>query len=68
MSDTSAPTKTISDFEAKLNEADKNVASFENDDKSLISRTRIFLGTNPTFIPGIILIASIFIFSLIKKN
>jgi hypothetical protein len=34
MSETTAPTKTISDFEAKLNEADKNVASFQSDDNS----------------------------------
>jgi fructose transport system permease protein len=68
MSETNAPTKTISDFEAKLNEADKNVASFETDDSSLIARARMFLGANPTAIPGIILVLSIFIFSLIAHN
>ena len=68
MSDTSAPTKTISDFEAKLNEADKNVASFENDDNSLISRIRSYLGANPTAIPAIILIVSILAFGAIANN
>ena len=68
MSDTSAPTKTISDFEAKLNEADKNVASFENDDNSLISRVRTYLGANPTAIPAIILIVSVLAFGAIAHN
>ena len=68
MSDTSAPTKTISDFEAKLNEADKNVASFENDDNSLISKIRSYLGANPTAIPAIILFVSIMAFGAIANN
>ena len=59
MSDNSAPTKTISDFEAKLNEADKTVASFESDDNSLIAKIRSYLGANPTAIPAIILIISV---------
>ncbi len=68
MSDNSAPTKTISDFEAKLSEADKNVASFEADDNSLLARVRSFLGTNPTAIPAIILIVSVLGFGLIANN
>ena len=68
MSSNSAPTKTISDFEAKLNEADKNVASFESDDNTLISRTRRFLGANPTAIPAIILVVSVLGFGLIANN
>ena len=68
MSDNSAPTKTISDFEAKLNEADKNVASFENDDNTLIAKTRRFLGSNPTTIPFIILAFSALGFGLIANN
>lgn len=68
MSEQTAPTKTISDFEAKLNEADKNVASFQSDDNSLISRARSFLRTNPTAIPAIILLASIIAFGLIANN
>ena len=66
MSDNS--TKTISDFEAKLNEADKNVASFESDDNTIIARIRRFLGTNPTAIPFIILVVSVLGFGLIANN
>ncbi len=68
MSDNSTPTKTISDFEAKLSEADKNVASFESDDNSLVARARSFLGANPTAIPAIILIVSVLGFGLIANN
>ena len=68
MSDNSTPTKTISDFEAKLNEADKNVASFESDDNSLVARVRAYLGANPTAIPAIILLVSIIGFGLIANN
>jgi fructose transport system permease protein len=56
---TTAPTKTISDFEAKLDQADKAVASFAEDDLSLISRARGFLRNYPTAIPAIILIVSV---------
>ncbi len=57
-----APTKTISDFEAKLNQADTSVASFAEDDMSLVSRVRGFLRDYPTSIPAIILVASILCF------
>jgi fructose transport system permease protein len=68
MSDNSAPTKTISDFEAKLNEADKNVASFEMDDKTPVARIRAYLGSNPTAIPAIILIISVLAFGAVAHN
>jgi fructose transport system permease protein len=68
MSDNTAPTKTISDFEAKLDQADKAVASFAEDDKSLVARIRAFLRSNPTAIPAIILLVSILAFGLIAKN
>ena len=67
MSDT-APTKTISDFEAKLDQADKAVASFAEDDKSLLARVRSFLRTNPTAIPAIILLVSVLAFGLLARN
>ncbi len=63
-----APTKTISDFEAKLDQADKAVASFAEDDKSFVARVRGFLRNYPTAIPIIILIASILAFGLIAHN
>ena len=68
MSDQATPTKTISDFEAKLSEADKSVASFEKDDNSLIARARSFLRGNPTAIPAIILLASVLAFGIIANN
>ncbi len=68
MSDNSAPTKTISDFEAKLNEADKTVASFEDNNLSALQRARGYLRANPTAIPAIILVVSILVFGLIAKN
>jgi fructose transport system permease protein len=63
-----APTKTISDFEAKLSEADTAVASFAKDDKSLLQVTRNFLRNYPTAIPALILIVSILLFGLIANN
>jgi fructose transport system permease protein len=63
-----APTKTISDFEAKLNEADKNVASFEQENESLLQKARSFLRNNPTAIPALILIFSVLAFGLFAKN
>ena len=68
MSDNSAPTKTISDFEAKLNEADKNVVSFESDDNSLFARARAYLRSNPTAIPALILLVSVLVFSFFARN
>ncbi len=68
MSENTAPTKTISDFEAKLNEADKSVANFDSDDQTLIFRLRSFLRSNPTAIPAIILLISVIAFGFIANN
>ncbi len=68
MSDPSASTKAISDFEAKLAEADKTVASFERDDKTLVHRARGFLRSYPTTIPGLILIISVLAFGIIAPR
>ena len=64
MSDQNSPTKTISDFEAKLNEADKAVASFESSDLGFVSKMRGFLREYPTSIPALILLGSIAIFAV----
>ena len=64
MSDQGAPVKTISDFEAKLAQADKTVASFAKDDKSLPALARSFLRAYPTTIPALILILSIIAFGI----
>ncbi len=61
-----APTKTISDFEARLAEADANVASFELAHESLLQKFRSFLRDNPTAIPAIILITSVLVFGIIS--
>lgn len=68
MSELTAPTKTISDFEAKLAEADKSVASFERDDKSLIPMIRAFVRSNPTIIPAFVLLISVVFFSIIAPR
>jgi len=63
MSDQKSPTKTISDFEAKLNEADKNVASFDASAGGFVDKMRGFLREYPTSIPAFILLGSILLFS-----
>ena len=68
MSDQSAPTKTISDFEATLNKADTKVASFEKDDRTLMHLVRSFLRNNPTAIPALILIFSVLGFGILAKH
>ncbi len=68
MTDNAEPTKTISDFEAKLNEADKTVASFARDDKTLIHKARAFLRVYPTAIPALVLILSVIIFGIIAPR
>jgi len=67
MSDPNAPTKTISDFEAKLNEADKKVASFD-EDSSPLYKIRGALRSNPTMIPALVLILSILGFGTIANH
>ena len=68
MSDPTTPTKTISDFEASLEQADKSVASFAKDDNTLLHRVRGFLRLNPTAIPALILLVSILVFGAIANN
>jgi fructose transport system permease protein len=68
MSDPSTPTKTISDFEATLNQADTAVASFDKDDKTLVHRARGFLRENPTAIPALIILLAVFAFGMIAEN
>ena len=67
MSDT-APTKTISDFEAKLDSADRSVAQFDEEDASFLQWVRGFLRTNPTTIPAIIILVAIIAFGVIANN
>ncbi len=64
MSDPKSPTKTISDFEAKLADADKTVASFDTSEMGLLFKVRAFLRDYPTSIPAFILLLSIVGFAL----
>ena len=68
MSDQDTPTTTISDFEARLAQADKTVASFASDDKSLVHVARSFLRKYPTSIPALVLIISIIAFGIIAPR
>lgn len=68
MSENAAPTKIISDFEAKLDEADGSVASFDADNKSPILAVRKFLRNHPTTIPSVVLLVSVLMFGLIAPN
>jgi fructose transport system permease protein len=68
MSSDSAPTKTISDFEATLSKADSAVASFEKDDKTFVHILRSFLRRNPTMIPALVLIVSVLAFGLLAPR
>jgi fructose transport system permease protein len=62
------PIKTVSDFEASLAEADKNVASFDEEHRSPLQKARGFLRANPTAIPAMIILVSIVAFGLIANN
>jgi fructose transport system permease protein len=68
MSDQTAPTKTISDFEATLSKADAAVASFEKDDKTFSHVARSYLRNYPTMIPALVLLISIIAFSIIAPR
>ena len=68
MSNTDTPTKTISDFEAKLAQADKTVAQFERDDKTAIAILRGYLRDNPTMIPALVLIISVLAFGIVAPR
>jgi fructose transport system permease protein len=68
MSNPDTPTKTISDFEAKLDAADKTVAQFDRDDKTTVAKLRGFLRDNPTMIPALVLIISVLGFGIANSR
>ncbi|MBI1171648.1 ABC transporter permease [bacterium] len=68
MSNPDTPTKTISDFEAKLDAADKTVAQFDKDDKTAFAKLRGFLRDNPTMIPALVLVVSILAFGIVAPR
>ncbi|MDE2114525.1 MAG: ABC transporter permease [Hyphomicrobiales bacterium] len=63
-----APTKTISDFEATLGQADRKVASFERDDKTPMHILRNVLRSYPTTIPLLVLILSMLVFGMLSDR
>ena len=68
MSGQEAPTKTNSDFEARLSQADKAVAQFEQDDLGLLHRIRGILRRNPTLIPATVLLISVLGFGIVAPR
>ena len=68
MSNPDTPTKTISDFEAKLDAADKTVAQFDRDDKTAIAVLRGYLRDNPTMIPALVLVISVLAFGIVAPR
>ena len=64
MSNTDTSTKAMADFEAKLDLAEQQVAQFDRDDKTFVSKLRAFLRDNPTMIPALVLVISVLCFGL----
>lgn len=65
MSSPDAPTKVISDFEAKLDQADKAVAQFEADDHTALATIKGVLRRHPTLIPAAVLLLSYLCFGFV---
>jgi fructose transport system permease protein len=65
MSSSDTPTKTISDFEARLDQADRTVAQFEADDRTTMNLIKGVLRRHPTLIPAAVLLLSYLIFGLV---
>lgn len=68
MTESDAPIKTISDFEARLAQADASVASFDKDDRTLFHILQTFLRANPTAIPTLVLLVSVIAFGIIAPR
>ncbi len=58
----------MSDYEAKLAEADQSVAQFNKDDRTTLARVRGFLRDNPTMIPAMVLVVSVLAFGLVAPR
>ncbi len=68
MSEHGTTTRTVEDFEARLKQADKAVASFDKDDRTLGHMARAFLRNNPTIVPALVLVISIIAFGIIAPR
>lgn len=64
MSENSQPTKSISDFESSLNQADTSVASFKSEQESGLQKLRLFLQAYPVTVPIFVLILSVLLFGV----
>lgn len=64
MSETSQPTKSMSDFEATLSNADKTVASFDTEQVTPLQKLRMFLQAYPVSVPIFVLILSVLLFGI----
>lgn len=68
MADQQTPKPAGADFEAGLASADKSVASFALDDRTIGYILRGILRRNPTIIPAIVLLFSVICFGIIAPN
>ena len=68
MSDSGAPTKVISDFEATLDKADVKVAAFDSQAAHPLLWLRNFLQNYNTAIPVFVLLFSIFVFGFTSSG
>ncbi len=68
MNENAAPVKSSTNFEDKLDQADKAVATFDKDDHTFFNQARVFIRANPTVIPLMVLLISIFFFGLIAPR
>jgi fructose transport system permease protein len=64
MSENSQPTKSISDFESSLSQADTSVASFQTEQISALQKLRLFLQVYPVAVPIFVLILSVLLFGI----
>ncbi|MDB9749600.1 ABC transporter permease [Planktomarina temperata] len=62
------PKQAGSEFEVGLDAADKSVASFARDDRSINHILRGILRRNPTIIPAMVLVFSVICFGIIAPN
>lgn len=68
MSNPDTPTRTISDFEARLEQADRSVAQFDKDNRTASAILRGFLRDNPTLIPALVLVVSVLAFGVVAPR
>lgn len=63
-----APPRAPQDYETQLAQAKTEVASFDEEKKTFVSRFHHFLHANPTAAPGMVLIVSCLVFGMVANN